>query len=86
MKIIFIVVAILCSITTFANLSRGSIFTENVKNLITLVYWIILVALSIASIFVGGKWYYVLIVPCFSLVLSWIVSFILSSTICKYKY
>lgn len=83
MNIIYIVLLVSCLISTFSVLSNGSVFTETIKGIITLIHYLIVIVLAVVSIFVGGAWYYVLLIPAISLVASWIISFILSITIFK---
>lgn len=81
MKIIYIILFVSCFISTFSNLSNGAFFTENKKGIITAIHWLILIVLSITSIFVGGAWYYILLIPIISLLISWTLAFILAKTI-----
>ena len=81
MKIIYIILFISCFISTFSTLSNGAFFTESKKAIINVIHWIILIALSITSIFVGGAWYYIILIPIISLLISWTLAFILAKTI-----
>ena len=83
MTFIYIILSISCFISVFVSLSNGSLFNETIKGIITILHYIAILVLSIVSIFVGGAWYYIIIIPIASLLISWTLAFILAKTIFK---
>ena len=82
MLVISIIVIVLAIISSFIIVSKGSIFTENVKGFCTIIHYILLIILIIISTIKYG-WFNIIYMPILDIIVSQISSFIIITKLYK---
>lgn len=79
----YIVVVFFSILASFSSLSRGSFFTDAVQGIITLISFIVLISMCVASTILFS-WIHIILLFATFVITAWISAFLLKTTLFKH--